>query len=95
MLSETGTARVGTCPITNLNEIENTVYPACSDSCCVYISGPTVNTESSGEFGLDLDPKDVFDPKYQARASGAIPGSSQSQDTCTRYARRLRRRAAR
>ena len=37
---------------------------------------PTINTESSGEFGLDLDQEDVSDPAYQARVGGAIPGLS-------------------
>ena len=39
---------------------------------------PTVNTESSGEFGLDLDQEDVSDPEYQAGVGGAVPGPSQS-----------------
>ena len=56
---------------------------------------PAVNTESSGEFSLDLDHEDVSDPKYQAGPGGAVPGPSQSQATSARYARQLRWRVAR
>ena len=93
MFPETGTARASTCVGKFLNEIAITVYPVGTDSNCVTFQVSVVNTELSGEFGLDLDQEDVSDPAYQA--GGVVPGPSQSRATSTRYARRLRRRVAR